>query len=352
MTPPSESSPAPAPLGWKEVRDHLVESLQLDPEWITEGPEQLRWQSGYLPTTILVNSRGEYARDDSESRSGLTWIRITAFTLILTVDEEQGAALAEQFNAHFPFGSFFWDEGALMVATSLQLNANSRGILTLLHTAVLAQAAAAHDASRMLFARAEDDEGRRLVADSLLASDDQLGVRDELDDLLSFYANEGPRADDDSLAVSGAACIERWEAANPYLTELMSQTGWEVVIENEDVIAFSSDEMTVGIVPETTGDLANMYGPGLRVQCAVSGPLEKDPGSVFLNNGNRLIATQSPSHVGNLGLVLADEILTAAVFAYLPPGYLYGFQKPEEFAIAVFNAVIHVTSGATHALIE
>jgi hypothetical protein len=40
------------------------------------------------------------------------------------------------------------------------------------------------------------------------------------------------------------------------------------------------------------------------------------------------------------------------VFAYLPPGYLYGFQKPEEFAIAVFNAVIHVTSGATHALIE
>jgi hypothetical protein len=95
-----------------------------------------------------------------------------------------------------------------------------------------------------------------------------------------------------------------------------------------------------------------MYGPGLGVQYSVSPRLEKEPGSVFLNNGNRLIATQGPSHLGNLGLVLVDDILTAAVFAYLPLGYLYGFQKSEEFAIAVINTVIYVTSGATHALIE
>jgi len=341
------SPPAPAPLEWKEVRDHLVERLQLDPEWISEGPDQLRWQSGYLPTTVMINARGTY--DDG---SGLNWMRVTAFTLILTVDEAQGAALAEQFNARFPFGSFFWDEGALIIATSLQLNANSRGILTLFHTAVLAQAAAAHDASRVLFARAETDEDRAFLTESLLASDDQLGVRDQLDDLLSYYANEGQRPDDDPIVVSGKACIEKWDVAKPYFSELMSQKGWKLAIENDGVIAFSTGEMTVGIMPEATGDLADMYGPGLRIQCAVSPPLQDDPGSVFLNNGNLAMAKQGPSHLGNLGLVLANDILTAAVFSYLPPGYLHGFEKPEELAIAVFNATTHVTSGAAHTLID
>ncbi|NQU37678.1 MAG: hypothetical protein HQ526_08820 [Actinobacteria bacterium] len=352
MKSPTNPPPVPAALGWKEVRDHLVESLQLDPEWISEGPEQLRWQSSYLPTTVMVNAHGESPPAEGAPGPGLPWIRVTAFTLILSVDEEQGAALAEQFNTRFPFGSFFWDEGALMVATSLQLNANSRGILTLLHTAVLAQATAAHEAARMLFARAEDDEGRTLVAYSLLASDDELGVRENPDDLLAFYTDSGPRPADDPLEISGAESLQRWDAAQAAFTELMVQHGWQLAIDNDQVLAFSSAEMTVGIVAESSSELANMYGPGLRIQCAVSPPLDEDPGSVFLNNTNARMAKQGASHLGNLGLVSADGILTAAVFSYLPPGYLFAFQQPEELAIAVFNAAMHVTSGASQTVMN
>ncbi len=347
MTSPSGSHSEPAPIEWKEIRDHLVDGLQLDPEWIVESPDQLRWQSGFLPTTVMVSARGGY-----EDGSGLTWIRVTAFTPILTVDEQQGTSFAEHFNARFPFGSFFWEEGALIIATSLQLNANSRGILTWFHTAVLAQATAAHAASRELFARAETDEDREFLTNSLLASDDQLGVRAEADDLLSFYANEGARESEDSLFQSGTECLERWEVAKPYFKELMSQQGWHKVVDDDGVLVFSTDDMAVGVIPEHTGDVANMYGQGLRIQCPVSPPLDSGPGSSFLNEGNLRMAKQGASHAGNLGLVRADGVITAAVFSYLPPGYLYGFDEPADLAIAVFNAAIHVTSGAIHTVME
>lgn len=116
----AESPQGQTRLDWTTVRNHLFAGLQLDPEWVSEGTDWLSWQSHAYPTTVEVTARGELG-----DGSGDEWMRVTAWTPLMEIDEERGSVIAARFSLDYPLGSFIWDDGTVLATSSIAFNNRS-----------------------------------------------------------------------------------------------------------------------------------------------------------------------------------------------------------------------------------
>lgn len=122
---------------WEEVRDHLVQRLIMDAEWIVEQADHLVWWPTPLPMSIRVIDSGEFP--DSPDN----WLRVSGTTRIAVVEEGLGRELMGEYNADYPVGSFVYVDGAIYLTTIYAINPRNRSLLCWFHQALLIQAASA-----------------------------------------------------------------------------------------------------------------------------------------------------------------------------------------------------------------
>lgn len=304
-----------------------------DPEWVRESDEAIIWQPWLLPVHIQVVFRGTY--DDGEP-----YLVVKAWMRVLEVGSADiGIDLADLGNTHFQLGSFFWEpDGVLMAGCGVSLNRDSRTTLTLLHTAVLTMATCAHE---LLSQTDQADELPPLAAD-----EESLGRRDTTDELLTIYAGS-------ECELPGQERLGQvWPNARPLLKEMMLSHGYEEGFTDASVDFYVRDGVQMGVGWD--GD-SGKYGVGLDVLAIVAPPLQEMPGlSEFVNDGNMLLATQSPSHVCNLHWVDSGQgYISLHCKSFLGWGLLGQYSTdPEQLAIACFNALGQIETGAKNLVVD
>ncbi len=93
----------PPPIEWQDVHNHLISTLQIEPEWIADGQQHLIWQPHIVPVHVEVAHEGHYPDGDS-------FLVVKAWARVAQCGREEGLALAEEGNNRFLLGSFSWEE--------------------------------------------------------------------------------------------------------------------------------------------------------------------------------------------------------------------------------------------------
>ncbi len=327
------------PVSWAEVRDHLVARLMMDPEWLVEAPDALRWWPTPLPMTIEVIGSGTF------EGSAENWIRVSGSTLVAEVDESLGRHLACEHGGDYPVGTVVYRDGGLHLMTIYSFNPRNRGLLAWFHETLLIQAAQALELAVQLI----ELEGVHVPT----PPHPQSGERDDVDELVHIYGSGELKLPVDPTP------LERFAIIRPELRETILSRGFKTGFSNDEVdffnLGFSADDpdalpngafdFGVGFMHGT--DLDRRLGPSLRITARLLPPgVSFDNDEVTYANealcdleGTSVFGYVSGRELSQSGSSLWATVphLTLAEWANLPP---------EDFHVLVLNAIWHVTAAA------
>ena len=143
--PTSETFP---PITWQEIRDHIVERLMIEPQWMIEEEDEFTWWPWQIPQSVFVSSRVELDLDDISE----TLVRVTIQSILGTaLDRPRALEAVADLMTDYPFGSIVVLEDNQVVAlSSVALYGRNRTLLSLVHEEALVQATFAQDISAKL----------------------------------------------------------------------------------------------------------------------------------------------------------------------------------------------------------
>lgn len=314
-------------VSWDEVRDHFLQKLFIDAGWSVLDETSFTWWPWFLEQRISLESTGTFDGDGGDN-----WVRIKVETPIAEAPREVALDLIARTNLEFPFGVFTYDDGRINIGSTLMLNPECRGLLTLLHHQALIQAAVAHEVAL----RADQLEG----VEPCVSAHPSSGLRQSPDELLSIY--QGDRFSLDlrpgyDRILSDALVV---------LHTVLIRQGWNYSSPAVDVDVYSLGDLDVVAATLPGSPLETKFGPGLLILVRVAPPgltftLEE---ANFANQDMRLLERSS-----QLSAVVTGpdaQSFGSHLRAYLPYAFLAEVGSTSEvLAINLANAIAHM--GAT-----
>jgi hypothetical protein len=325
------------PITWKEIRDHLVDRLMIDPEWMIEDEDEFTWWPGLVPQSILVSSRVEIDPDDIAE----TLIRVTIESVLGTaIERSEALEVVAELMIDYPFGSIVvLDDNRVVALASVALYGRNKSLFSLLHEEALVQATFAQDISN------------NLVEEGVIVTNHPIhptsGRRDERDELIrTVYGNEKFRPLHPDL-------FPMRDSVRSYWRNSTLQTRGELGFENEDVTFITfEDRFDCGVGWRDDEFPSDKFGPSLMVWnnlAATRVPLSAEQ----MNSLNLTIALETDfglGHIGGITQKMHESWNAISQIAVLPHYFLQTTEhKLEGGIITGFNAILQATACARYA---
>lgn len=328
------------PVTWHEIRDHLVNRLMIDDEWMVEGSDEITWWPWFLPQSIYVSSRVEMKTKELNEIG----LRITVETFLGTaIDRDQALDAVADLMIDYPFGSLVvLDDNRVAALSSVFIYSLSKGMLTLLQEEALIQATMAAEIAQRL-------ESRGVISMSPLPHP-KSGVREIPDELVAnVYGAEVflPLMDIDHLYDIRDVVRHSWK-------DSMMRVGANVGFENDEVTFMSfPDNFDAGVGWRDEEFASVKFGPSMMVWNNL-GTSHVPAHPEALNALNLDLALNTDYGLGHLGGVIqtcrqynGNDVFTLTHIAKLPT-YLVSEIKgnPDNTVINVRNAIAQATASA------
>ena len=316
---------------WDEVEQFLIRRLMMDDDWTTRAEGVLTWYPWFLPQKTYVQAEGRYGDWTPDN-----WLTVRSVVEIAAMPKPLGVGIACELNKDFHLGVFIYSDGILSVQSSLKLNPLSRSLLSLFHNQVLAQVTIAHQVALELI----EDGDVVLLEKSHPVS----GARTEPDELLNFYRHElSPELIPDDFLPA------LHEARSKHLKDSMTQMGWTIGLDNDEVTFFESRHVWAGVGIIDDGFDWKRFGPGLTIHAI---PALQNSGfrldAEGANELNLLVAQSGEfSQFGSFQAVGegSPEGSASSLVSYLPMAFLAeSRENPREMSIAINNGTVHASS--------
>ena len=316
------------PVLWAEVTDHLIKRLFMDDEWQTLEDGILSWWPWFLSQTFTLTHAGYYGGPHSAENR---WMTVTSNIDIARLPEDAGVKLASDVNATFPLGAVVYEDGMLSMRGCLTLNNLCRNLLPWFHEAALAQATVAHDLA--LFLR---DRGYEPSVSGHPAS----GLRDEPDELLSFFAGEY------RAVPPGPELVSQIEASRTIYSHELVRLGYPQGWSNNEVdfITIVEDPLLDVAIIQPTDDPDNRrYGTGVGLWVRIL-PRGTAFAEEACNSANLdLLRWGGLTFLGNIRCDDRAQAWGSTYGTFITSGALEagGQGNTDYVAMEVVNAVIH-----------
>lgn len=329
--PTSETFP---PITWQEIRDHIVERLMIEPQWMIEEEDEFTWWPYQIPQSVFVSSRVELDLDDISE----TLVRVTIQSILGTaVDRPKALEAVADLMVDYPFGSIVVLEDDRVVAlSSVALYGRNRTLLSLVHEEALVQATFAQDISAKLV-----NEGVVIVDH---VPHPTSGLRAEPDELLrTIYGNPKftslHEVEDETIR----------NLARGYWKRSQLQPGRELGFENDDVTFITyEDGFDCGVGWHDDDFTTYKFGKSITVMNTlriVSAPI----GDEVMNSLNLALAFETQRGVGHIGAVTQqthDEATFIRHIAVLPHYFLKTKNEMDGRVLTVFNGILQASASA------
>lgn len=330
--PTSENFP---PVTWQEIRDHVVNRLMIDSQWMTEDEDVFTWWPWQIPQTVFVSSRVDLDLEDISE----TLVRVTIQSILGTaLDRPRALEAVAELMIAYPFGSIVVLENNQVAAlASIALYSRNRTLLSLVHEEALVQATFAQDVSAKLV-----DEGV-IVADN--APHPTSGFRDEPDELLrTVYGNPKFTSIHEKITVGTTR-----ELVRGYWRRSQLLPGRELGFENDEVTFITHDDgFDCGVGWNDDDFTTYKFGESIMVVNSLSIVAEPISAEV-MNSLNLALAFETERGFGHIGGVIQltlDDATFIRHVAVLPHYFLKTNNEMDRDVLTSFNGILQAAASA------